>query len=144
MRALIGTSMEPVIQEEISGCGIAACAVLAGITYEAAKAKANALGIFASDSTLWSETKHVRLLLKDLGISVSQQETEFESWDDLPDKALMAIKWRLEKGQPFWHWVVFVRESGEAQVLDSKKALKSNIRRDFWRMKPRWYIAVTN
>ena len=136
--------MEPVIQEEISGCGIASCAALAGITYEAAKAKANALGIFASDPTLWSETKHVRLLLKDLGISVSQQETEFESWDDLPDKALMAIKWRLEKGQPFWHWVVFVREGGEAQVLDSKKALKSNIRRDFWRMKPRWYIAVTN
>lgn len=136
--------MEPVIQEEISGCGIAACAALAGISYEEAKTKANALGIFASDPTLWSETEHVRLLLRELGITVSQQETEFESWDDLPDKALMAIKWRLEKGQPFWHWVVFVRENGEAQVLDSKKALKSNVRRDFGRMKPRWYIAVTS
>lgn len=144
LAALIGTGMEPVIQEEISGCGIAACAALAGIRYEEAKTKANALGIFASDPTLWSETEHVRLLLRELGITVSQQETEFESWDDLPDKALMAIKWRLEKGQPFWHWVVFVRENGEAQVLDSKKALKSNVRRDFGRMKPRWYIAVTS
>jgi ABC-type bacteriocin/lantibiotic exporter with double-glycine peptidase domain len=134
--------MKPVIQEEISGCGIAACAVLAGITYEEAKASANALGIFASDPTLWSETAHVRRLIRELGVSVSETETPFESWESLPDKALLAIKWRLEEGKPFWHWVVFSREDGVAKVLDSKKTLKSNIRHDFGRMKPKWYIRV--
>ena len=134
--------MKPVIQEEISGCGIAVCAVLAGITYEQAKASANALGIFASDPALWSETAHVHRLLKALGVSVSETETPFESWDTLPDKAILAIKWRLEQGKPFWHWVVFSRQDGKAIVLDSKKALKSNIRYDFGRMKPKWYIRV--
>jgi len=142
--ALIGRDMEPVIQEEITGCGIAASAALAGIGYAEAKSKANALGIYAADTSLWSETVHVRKLLRAFGISVSPKETPFESWECLPDKALMAIKWRTEQGKPFWHWVVFVREGGEAKVLDSKKALKSNVRRDFGRMKPKWYIEVSN
>ncbi|WP_422102198.1 hypothetical protein [Vreelandella sp.] len=134
--------MQPVIQEEISGCGIAACAALAGISYAQAKCEANAIGIEAADTSLWSETAHVRRLLKEFDISLSSKEAPFKSWEELPDKALMAIKWRLEQGRPFWHWVVFVRESGVATVLDSKKALKTNIRRDFGRIKPKWYITV--
>jgi len=134
--------MQPVIQEEISGCGIAACAALAGISYAQAKREANAIGIEAADTSLWSETAHVRSLLKEFDISVSSKEVPFESWEELPDKALMAIKWRLEQGKPFWHWVVFVRESGVATVLDSKKSLKTNIRRDLGRIKPKWYITV--
>ncbi|MDR5907415.1 hypothetical protein [Franzmannia qiaohouensis] len=136
--------MEPVIQEEVSGCGIAASATLAGISYAEAKRKANALGIYAADPTLWSETAHVHKLLRELGIEASPTETPFESCECLPDKALMAIKWRLEQGKPFWYWVVFFREGGEVVVLDSKKALKSNVRRDFGRIKPKWYIEVTN
>ncbi len=144
LAALIGRDMEPVIQEETTGCGIAASAALAGVSYTEAKLKANALGIYAADTSLWSETGYVRKLLREFGISVSPNETPFESWGRLPDKALMAIKWRIEQGKPFWHWVLFVRENGEAKVLDSKKALKSNVRRDFWRIKPKWYIEVSN
>jgi len=136
--------MEPVIQEEKTGCGIAASAALAGIGYAEAKKIANALDIYAADTTLWSETEHVRKLLRELGISVSPDETPFESWERLPDKALMAIKWRMEQGKPYWHWVVFVREGGKAKVLDSKKALTTNIRQDFGRIKPKWYISVSN
>lgn len=135
--------MQPVIQEEISGCGIAASAVLAGVSYSEARQKANALGIYAADKALWSETEHVRKLLREFGIAVSPTEKPFSSWERLPDRALSAIKWREEQGKPFWHWVVFVRENGEAKVLDSKKALKSNIRRDFGRIKPKWYIEVS-
>lgn len=136
--------MEPVIQEETTGCGIAASAVLAGVSYAEARRKANALGIYAEDTSLWSDTSHVRKLLREFGVQVSPGETPFESWGRLPDKALMAIKWRMEQGRPFWHWVVFVRADGEAMVLDSKKALKSNIRRDFGRIRPRWYIEVSS
>ena len=136
--------MEVVVQEEVTGCGIAASAALAGLSYTEAKKRANALGIHASDTSLWSDTEYVRTLLRDFGISVSPKETPFESWEQLPGRALLAIKWRIEQGKPFWHWVLFVRENGEAKVLDSKKALKSNVRRDFGRIKPKWYIEVSN
>jgi hypothetical protein len=94
------------------------------------------------NTALWSETEHVRRLLQELGIAVSADETPFESWERLPAKALLAIKWRMEQGRPFWHWVVFVRENGEAKVLDSKTALHTNVRKDFGRIKPKWYIEV--
>lgn len=137
--------MNPVIQEEISGCGIAACAALAGITYAQAKETANALGIYAEDTALWSDTEYVRKLLRALGITAASTEAPFDSWENLPDKALLAIKWRIEQGRPFWHWVVFVRNEADTVVpvvLDSKKALKANTRRDFGRIKPKWFIRV--
>jgi len=129
--------MNPVIQQEPTGCGIAASAALAGISYAEAKRCANAMGIYAGDTALWSETAHVRRLLRELGVAVSATEAPFESWERLPDKALLAIKWRMEQGRPFWHWVVFSREHVEARVLDSKKALQTNVRKDFGRIKPR-------
>ena len=134
--------MRPVIQEEQTGCGIAVCAALAGLSYAQARLRANALGIDAADASLWSQTSQVRALLQALGVSVSPVETPFTDWESLPDRALMAIKWRMEKDRPFWHWVLFVREDGEPKVLDSKKSLKTNVRRDFGRIKPRWYIEV--
>nr|WP_189473026.1 hypothetical protein [Halomonas qijiaojingensis] len=136
--------MQPVIQDEISGCGIAACAALAGVSYAEAKRVASNLGIFSEDTALWSDTAYVRTLLEAFKLSTSPSETPFESWDTLPDRALLSIKWRLEQGRPFCHWVVFVRQGGRILVLDSKKSLKSHIRQDFGRMKPKWYIEVHN
>jgi hypothetical protein len=52
MRALIGKNMEVVVQEEVTGCGIAASAALAGLSYAEAKKRASALGIHASDTSL--------------------------------------------------------------------------------------------
>lgn len=140
----MGEDMEVVIQEEVTGCGIAATAELAGLSYAEAKRKASALGIDAADTSLWSDTEYVRKLLYDFGISASPKEIPFESWALLPDKALLAIKWRMEHGKPFWHWVLFVREGGREMVLDSKKTLKSNIRTDFGRIKPKWFIEITH
>ena len=134
--------MKPVIQQEITGCAIASSAAIAGITYPEARAIANRLGIFVDDQSLWSETNHIRRLLKELGVSVDNNEREFLSWDSLPDCALLAIKWHKENGKSFWHWVVFVRVSEHEYVLDSKKSLKKNIRTDFGRMHPKWYIEV--
>ncbi len=132
-----------VIQEEASGCGIVCAAVLAGVSYARAKEVAASLGISASDQALWSDTRHVRRLLRELGIATGTTETPFTSWQQLPDQALLATKWRLEKGAPCWHWVVFVRNRNQARVLDPKKGLKSNVRKDFGRIKPKWFIAVT-
>ncbi|WP_065759836.1 hypothetical protein [Pseudomonas defluvii] len=134
--------MDAVVQQEPTGCGIAACAALAQIDYGQARQVANALGIFAEDRALWSDTHYVRRLLGELGIVVAPEQHPFDGWEALPDRALLAIKWRLVAGRPFWHWVVFVRDAEGCFVLDSKKALKHNRRQDFGRMKPKWYIAV--
>ena len=136
--------MKAVIQEEISGCGIAAVAALAGVSYGQAKRRANSLGIYAQDSSLWSDTDYVRRLLKTYGLHASSGETPFRDWENLPDRALLAINWHQENGTPFWHWVVFFREGDDVYVLDSKKALKQHCRRDFGRIKPKWFIPVSS
>ena len=134
--------MNSVTQEEISGCGIAACAVLAGMTYAQAKETASALGIHAEDTALWSDTEYVRKLLRAFDIKAAPTETPFDTWESLPDKALLAIKWRMEQGRPFWHWVVYRRSGQDAVVLDSKKTLKTNTRCDVGRIKPKRFICV--
>ena len=135
-------AMKPVIQEDATGCGIAAAAAAAGVTYRQANRVAKSLGIFAHDKDLWSETYPVRKLLKYFGIGASPGPMPFRSWDSLPDLALLSIKWHREAGKPFWHWVVFVRANGKGRVLDSKKALCRHTRTDFGRMKPKWYIGI--
>lgn len=134
--------MKPVIQLEPTGCGIASVAAIAGVSYPRAKSVANSLGISADDRRLWSETAHVRKLLRHFGLRTGTTEMPFHSWDRLPNLALLSIKWHLENGRPFWHWVVFVRENGRACVLDPKRSLRRHTRTDFGRMKPKWYIRV--
>lgn len=133
---------KPVVQLERTGCGIASVAALAGVRYSEAKAAANALGIFAEDERLWSETLHVRRLLRHFGIEAESETRPFRSWDALPDVALLAIKWHRQGPRTFWHWVVFVREGGRPLVLDSKKSLRRHRRADFGRMKPKWFIPI--
>ena len=135
--------MKPVVQEERTGCGIAAAAVIAGVSYAQAKRVAASLGISAQDRRLWSETAHVRRVLASFGVEASRATRPFRAWSKLPDCALLAIKWHLKEGRPFWHWVVFVRAGDQQYVLDSKATLKTPLRTDFGRMKPRWFLPVT-
>ena len=134
--------MKPVVQLERTGCGIASVAAIVGLSYTKAKTIANALGIFAHDKSLWSETSHIRNFLVNFDIKTAPRKVTFRSWATLPDLVLLSIKWHLEKGRPHWHWVVFVRESGHSCVLDSKKSLRTHCRTDFGRMKPKWYIPI--
>jgi hypothetical protein len=136
--------MKPVIQQDRTGCAIASAAALAGTSYEAIKQLTNAVGIDVWDPALWSDTRPMVELLKAVGITIPEQVTGFESWETLPDCALLAVKWREEQGRASWHWVVFVNDGNDRYVLDPKKGLKSNVRRDFGRIKPKWYIPVDN
>lgn len=133
---------DPVIQEETTGCGIASVANILGKTYAETRAMANAMGIHASDRALWSDTQHVRRLLSSAGVETGAHETPFESWEALPDLALLSIKHHQEEGRNFWHWVVFQRIDGQPRVLDSAAYLPSNIRTDFNDMQPKWFIEV--
>ncbi len=134
--------LAPVIQEETTGCGIAACAAILSKTYSEMKAIANAMGIEASDQALWSDTDYVRRLLADSGVETAPEEQHFTAWEALPDLALLSIKHHLEDGKPFWHWVVFQRVNGHASVLDSASYLSDNIRDDWAAMTPKWFIEV--
>jgi hypothetical protein len=134
--------IKPVLQRERTGCGIASVAAIVGLSYAQAQAIANSLGISAQDERLWSATAHVRKLLQHLGVKTGRSEHAFQSWESLPDLALLSIKWHLEKGRPFWHWVVFVRDDRGARVLDPKKRLRRHVRTDFGRIKPKWFIPI--
>ena len=134
--------LEPVVQEETSGCGIAAVANILGKTYAEMKAVANAMGIHAADKSLWSDTQYVRRMLSSADVQTSADELPFASWDALPDVALLSIKHHQEEGRNFWHWVVFKRIDGRPLVLDSASYLPSNIREDFHAMQPKWFIEV--
>lgn len=135
--------IKPVVQLERTGCGIASVAALAGVSYRQAQRRAKRFGIVATDRRLWSETNHVRRLLQAYRLRPALTEQPFRSWKHLPDLALLAIKWHQGNGRPFWHWVVFVRDKAGERVLDSKQSLKNHVRRDFGRMRPNWYMAVT-
>ena len=134
--------LKPVIQEETTGCGIASVANILGKSYAEMKRIANAMDIHASDKSLWSDTQYVRRMLSSEGVKSADREIPFESWQALPDLALLSIKHHQEDGKNFWHWVVFMRVDSQAVVLDSASYLPSNIRTDFEEMQPKWYIEV--
>ncbi|MGP4862792.1 hypothetical protein ACTXGK_01200 [Psychrobacter sp. T6-5] len=133
-----------VIQEEATGCGIASVANIVGKTYAEMKAIANTMNIYASDESLWSDTQYVREMLYHEGFKTSNNEIVFESWETLPDIALLSIKHHEKDGVSFWHWVVFKRVDGQPFVLDSASYLPSNVRTDFTAMQPKWYIEVSH
>jgi predicted double-glycine peptidase len=134
--------ISPIIQEENTGCGIASVANVVGKSYAEMKALANSMGIYASDTSLWSDTQYVRHMLSNVGVEATENEILFESWGALPDLALLAIKHHQEEGRDFWHWVVFKRVDGRDLVLDSASYLTSNVRTDFNEMQPKWYIGL--
>jgi len=136
-------ALKPVVQLEPTGCGIASVAALAGVSYRTAQRAARRLGIVAADQRLWSDTAHVRRLLEAYGLKAQAARTPFSTWSALPRRALLAVKWHREHGRPCWHWAVFARDRGAACVLDSASSLKRHVRKDFGRMKPKWFIAVT-
>ncbi len=129
-------------QEDRTGCGFAAVAMLAGVRYARVKKEAAHFGIDVEDVRLWSETAYVRTLLGQFGIKADSKESPFISWDALPSHALLAIKWHREGRHAAWHWVVFWRSPQGPVVLDPKQSLRNNIRTDFWRIAPKWFIRV--
>ena len=134
--------MNPVIQEEETGCAIACSAAIAGISYSEAKIAANKIGIFATDSSLWSESKHICKLLNELNIATDCIETVFKDWQALPGCALLATKWHKENNIPYWHWAIYVRDGQAEYVLDSNASLDDNLIINLDTIQPKWFIKV--
>ena len=107
--------MSVIIQQEITGCGIAAVANIIGKSYTEVKAKANTLGIFADDKALYSDTQYVRNLLREYNIQVSAKEISFKSWETLPDISLLAIKQHKENN--LFSGIGWCLNANKAQLL---------------------------
>jgi ABC-type bacteriocin/lantibiotic exporter with double-glycine peptidase domain len=131
-----------VLQDDETGCGLASVAMVTGKTYVEVKQAAAKLGIPVKDKKLYSDTKYVRRLLRRFGIQSSEEEKPFVSWDALPDKSLLTIKYHKENDRPMWHWVVFERAEGMPAVLDPAKYVLHHRRTDFGAMKPKWFIEI--
>ncbi len=134
--------MNVIVQEEPYGCGIASVANIVGITYSEAKSKANSMGIHAGDEMLFSDTGHVRKLLRSFGVDTTPAEQPFTSWDNLPDECLLATKYHEENGTGYWHWVAFKRIKSIPVVMDSSASINIHERYDFDEIKPKWSIEV--
>ncbi|HYP15945.1 MAG TPA: hypothetical protein VEQ65_01930, partial [Opitutus sp.] len=106
------------------------------------KRRGVAAGVDVTDPRLWGGTRLMRTLLAEVGVRAGVDEEKFRTWAELPDLALLAIKWHVERTGPAWHWVVFVRDASGEYVLDPKRALRTNRRTDFGRMKPKWFIRI--
>ncbi len=131
-----------VVQKDATGCGIACVAALASSTYSEVKKIAMELGISVTDSRLWSDASDIRTLLKHFRIQADQQERQFQSWNTLPQLALLATKWHRKDNRAFWHWVIYWQSPNGPVVLDSNHSLQNNVRKDFGRIKPRWFISI--
>jgi hypothetical protein len=132
--------MNIVLQEEPTGCGFACVAMVAERSYEQVKQLANEQDIYASDEILYTTTNYVRQLLKDLNVGIGREEVPFTNWNDMPDKALLATRYRIENGTPRWHWCVY--SSNPSKVFDPASYLEENERKDFDAIKVHWYIPV--
>lgn len=133
--------MKPIVQEDTTGCGIACAAMLAGTSYQAAKKQAEGLGIFVDDVRLYSDTRHLKQLLASYRIGTGRK-IPFRNWERLPPVALLAIKYKENQRPPAWHWVVYLNRENGPVVLDPKRQLRNNLRTDFGRIKPKWYIKI--
>ena len=90
--------MKPIVQLERTGCGIAAVAAVAGVSHRHAQRTADGIGIVASDRRLWSETAHVRRLLRELGLRPASLEQPFRSWISLPISRCLPLNGIANRG----------------------------------------------
>lgn len=124
--------MKRVVQQDSTGCGIACIAMLAGKTY--AEVRKYALKTLSLDECgpFYTNTNDLVKLGNQYELNVGVRRRKFKSFDILPDKAILAINYKENTNT--WHWVVFHRTSSEQYVLDPKKSIKNNKRKDLARI----------
>lgn len=134
--------MRRVKQGDPTGCGLACIAMLAGTDYSSVRELAVKQLGFDDSGTFYTGTKHLKDLGKSFDIELGNKRRQFNGFQNLPEMAILAINYKEDLGT--WHWVVYRRTSSDEFVYDPKKNIKTNKRRDFCRIKARWFLPVTN
>jgi len=129
-------------QGDPTGCGLSCIAMLANTNYKKVKDIAiKELG-FDDSRKFYTDTKDLRDLGNHFNIKIGKRRRPFKSFDALPDTAILAINYKEKLDE--WHWVVYRRTSNDEFVYDPNKNIKSNRRRDFGRIKTKWFLPVIN
>ena len=134
--------MDRVVQEDITGCGLAGVAMLACLEYAQVKAVAlEVLGLELCDD-LYTSASQLSKLGKKFDLDIGGRRRVFKDFQSLPELAILAINYFEQHDT--WHWVVFCRTESESFVLDPKKSVKSERRLDFSRLakNTKWFMSV--
>ncbi len=134
--------MRRVKQGDPTGCGLACIAMLANSDYNSVRKLALEQLGFDDSGSFYTGTKHLRDLANSFNIELGKKRRQFKSFGELPEIAILAINYKEELDT--WHWVVYRRTKNDEFVYDPKKNIKANKRRDFGRIKARWFLPVIN
>ena len=116
--------------------------MLANVSYELVRSIAVDNLDYKSNGTFYTDTKQLYILGQYFNIKLSKRKIPFRNFESLPHTAILATNY--DKNDDIWHWVIFKRTSKEQFVYDPKKSIKSNKRKDFNRIKAKWYLPVYN
>jgi len=134
--------MRRIRQRDSTGCGLACIAMVAGINYEDVRAIAVSKLGWDETGDFYTGTRDLRDLAGYFGIAVGKRRRSFKSFNALPDTAILANNYKEQTDT--WHWVVFHRIEGKPVIYDPNQSIKNDKRRDFGRIKAKWFLPVLN
>jgi len=129
-------------QRDPTGCGLACIAMIAGTNYEKVRDIAvNELGWNEAEA-FYTGTRDLRELSRYFGVDVGKRRRPFKTFQSLPTVAILAINYKEQTDT--WHWVVFHRIEDNPVIYDPNQSIKNDKRRDFGRIKAKWFLPVLN
>ena len=139
--------MRRIIQKDTTGCGIACVAMLTRQPYSKIKELLLKMPGFTEDDYFYTDASDLRALVLAASkhkVILAKRMRKFTCWSNIPDKSLLAIKYKKGKNKQKsrWHWVVFNRINNSEYVVDPSKSVETNKRTDFIKIKVKWHLPV--
>ena len=133
-------AVQRVVQEDGTGCGLACVAMVVGCTYAEIRILAiNELG-FDPAGPFFTDYADIRAMLASFGYRLSRRRS-FTGYGSLSPLCLLGVE-RAGSGEED-HWMVHVKCGLDRYVLDPAGKVKSERRRDWWRISPVSYANIT-
>ena len=132
--------LKRVVQKDATGCGLACIAMVAGVSYTQAKKAAVKSRVVDENQPYYTNSGQLARILEELGGS-AEKGRRLSHWSSLTSLCIVGIGYK--EAEDTWHWVVFVPDRTGGHVLDPRKSVTTNRRKDFSRMVPHRYIPVT-
>lgn len=131
--------MKRVIQRDGTGCGLACVAMVVGCSYEEIRAFAIDELDFDPKGPFSTDYADLRVILAEYGYKLSRY-TLFTGYSTLSPLCFLGVE-RGNSGEED-HWVVHVKCGLDRYVLDPTWKVKSERRRDWWRLSPISYANI--
>ncbi|RWU03286.1 hypothetical protein DWB63_11835 [Pseudodesulfovibrio sp. S3] len=129
--------MERVIQENATGCGLACVAMVARVPYAEVRSLAVEHLGFDSIGPFYTDLDDLRYMLDWYGYGVLRW-TPFKSYDSVSPLCVLEI----ERSGIYNHWVLLIKCALDRYVLDPFPDVKTERRRDWWRLRPISYANI--